>query len=71
MLQTKKVNKGLVAVAFSPNEIMIRKSGKVFYGTERTLACLLDGKLVIHEDVAEEFGIQLCYKSRNNEGVSL
>lgn len=60
MLQTRKINKELVAVAFEPTEIMIRKSGRDFFGKEKYLAQITDGKLYIYPDVAEEFGIEIC-----------
>lgn len=61
MLQTRKINKKLVAVSFEPTEIMLRKSGKVYFGKEKYLANIKDGKLYIHEDVAKEFGIEICF----------
>ena len=65
MLQTKIVNKDVCAVAFEPTEIMVRKRGKAFFGTEKYLVRIKDGKLYIFEDVAKEFGIEIC--QTNNE----
>ena len=62
MLQTRKINNGLCAVAFEPTEIMVRKSGKAYFGKEKMLARIKDGKLYIFEDVANEFGIEICRK---------
>ena len=59
MLQTKIINKETCAVSFNPTEIMVRKRGKVNYGTEKNLVALKDGKLYIFMNVAEEFGIEV------------
>lgn len=69
MLQTKIINKELCAVSYDPTEIMIRKRGKAFFGTEKYLARIKDGKLYISEDVAKEFGIEIC-KDKENVYVS-
>ena len=63
MLQTKKISDAAVAVSFDPTEILIRKSGKQYFGKEKALARITDGKLVIDESVAEEFGIEIERKS--------
>ena len=65
MLQTKIINKELCAVSFEPTEIMVRKRGKAFFGTEKYLARIKDGKLYISEDVAKEFGIEICKDKEN------
>lgn len=59
MLQTKKIGSGLCAVAFNPTEIMVRKSGKQYFGKEKMLVKLDDEGLVIDEEVAREFGIKI------------
>lgn len=59
MLQTKIINDQICAVAFGPTEIMIRNRGKAYYGSERQLAAIRDGKLHIFMDVAKEFGIEV------------
>ena len=59
MLQTKIINKESCAVSFEPTEIMIRKRGKAYYGKEKMLVSLEDGKLHIYIDVAKEFGIEI------------
>lgn len=59
MLQTKKISDDICAVSFGPTEIMVRKTGKSYFGTEKTLAAIRDGKLVVYEDVAREFGIEV------------
>ena len=63
MLQTKIISKELCAVAFDPTEITVRKRGKEFYGTEKNLAVIRNGKLYIFEDTAKEFGIEICLLS--------
>lgn len=59
MLQTKKIGNDLCAVAFNPTEIMVRKSGKQYFGKEKTLVKLDNEGLVIDEDIACEFGIKI------------
>ena len=34
MLQTRKINKDTVAVSFDPTAILVRPSGKVYFGKE-------------------------------------
>ena len=60
MLQTKIISEELCAVAYDPTEIMVRKRGKSFFGTAKYLARIKDGKLYISENVAKEFGIEIC-----------
>lgn len=68
MLQTKIINKESCAVSYEPTEIMIRKRGKAFFGTAKYLAKIKDEKLYISEDVAKEFGIEICIeKSKHTE----
>ena len=62
MLQTRIIDEENCAVAFEPTEIMIRKRGKVYFGTEKTLAVLKNGKLYVYPDAAKEFGIEICYE---------
>lgn len=57
MLQTKKIRKDLVAVSFDPTKIMLRNSGKQYYGKERMLVRLVGDTLIVDEAVAKEFGI--------------
>lgn len=65
MLQTKKINNDVVAVAFEPTEIMVRNSGKKYFNTEKPLAVLKNGKLIVNSNVAKDFGIEIVMK----EGV--
>ena len=62
MLQTRIIDKENCAVAFEPTEILIRKRGKVYFGTEKALATLRDGKLYISQDASKEFGIEIVYE---------
>lgn len=58
MFITKKINKDTVAVLNDyPVSINIRKSGRLYYGTEKPICKICDDKLIINEDVANEFGI--------------
>lgn len=59
MLQTRKINKDTVAVSFEPTEILLRKSGKSYFGTETPLARVKDNKLIIDKKAAEKFGIEV------------
>ena len=61
MLQTKKINKNSCAVSFEPTEIMVRKSGKAYFGTEKHIAVIKDNKLYIYPEVAKEYGLEICY----------
>lgn len=57
MLQTKTVNKSVVAVANDPTEILLRKHGKAEFGQERVLCVVKDDTAEFHADVAEAFGL--------------
>lgn len=59
MLQTRKINKDIVAVAFEPTEILVRKSGRDYYGSEAPLAKIKEGKLLVNAKVAKDFGIDI------------
>ena len=71
MLQTKKINHSACAVAFEPTEIMLRKSGKQYFGTERPLAKLMDNTLVIDEGVAQEFDVAIKMDNHTPTGREL
>ena len=43
IIPKKKDQAGLVAVAFGPNEIMLRSAGAVNYGQEKLLARVIAG----------------------------
>ena len=62
MLQSKIIDNENCAVAFEPTEIMLRKRGRAYFGQEKTLVTLRDGKLYILEETAKEFGIEIIYK---------
>lgn len=59
MLQTKIINDKICAVAFGPTEIMIRNRGKTYYGSEKQLVAIRDGRLHVFMDVAREFDIEV------------
>ena len=64
MLTTTRLAKGLVAVAWSAAEILVRRSGRQYYNQEKLLARLEanenDGpKLVIRADTMKAFNIQV------------
>ena len=57
MLQTRKIGKGLVAVSFGPTEILVRKSGKAYFGQEKCIASVEDGVFKVDIDAARELGL--------------
>lgn len=59
MLQTKKINKDVVAVAFDPSEILLRKSGKEFFGKEEFLVRIRGNKVIVDAAVANKFGLTI------------
>ena len=62
MIATKKVNKDTVAVlSFGADPVLIalRKSGKVYYGTEKTVVRFKEDKLVIDRKVLSQHGLSL------------
>ena len=59
MLNTEKINKDTVAVSFHPYEIMLRKSGRAYFGKEETVASIVNGTLYIDVDVAKEFDLEV------------
>ena len=59
MLQTKKINNGVVAVAYDPTQILVRNSGKAHYGSELALVQIKDGKVILNESVARDFGLTI------------
>ena len=59
MLQTKKIGNGLCAVAYEPTEIMVRSCGRENFGKEKTIAKVVDGKLLVFESALKEFGIEV------------
>lgn len=62
MMATKKVNKDTVAVlSFGADPVLIalRKSGKVYYGTEKTVVRFKEDKLVIDRKVLSQYGLSL------------
>lgn len=63
MLQTKIIDQENCAVAFEPTEIMLRKRGRAYFGKEKTLVSLRNGKLYVSKDAAKEFGIEIVYES--------
>lgn len=59
MVESRIINKDTCAVSFNPTEILLRKRGKEYYGKEKSLVLIKDGKLYIRMDVAKEFGIEV------------
>ncbi len=59
MLNRKKINNDVVAVAWEPTEILLRKSGTEYYDTEEAVVEIRDGHLVINTRVADAFGLKI------------
>ena len=59
MLMRNKCGNNVIAVANAANEILLRHSGKEFYGKEEELVYLTEGMLIINLDVAEKYGIKI------------
>lgn len=59
MVESRIINKDTCAVSFNPTEILLRKRGKEYYGKEKSLVLIKNGKLYIRMDVAKEFGIEV------------
>lgn len=57
MIQTRKIGKGLVAVTFGPTERLVRKSGKAYFGQEKSIASVKDGVFKGDIDAARELGL--------------
>ena len=57
MIQTRKIGNGLVAVTFGPTELLVRKSGKAYFGQEKSLASVKDGVFKVDIDAARELGL--------------
>lgn len=62
MLQAKKITSDLCAVAFDPTEIMVRQSGRQYFGKEKILVKLNGNKMMVDSAVAKEFGIEILTK---------
>jgi len=59
MFTVNKVSNDLVAVTYDSKYMYVRRSGKKYYGTEKCLARLDEGKLTINKSVLDEFGLEL------------
>ena len=65
MLQTRKINKNTVIVSHEIPEMLIRKSGKAYYGTEVELINIKNNTIIVNADVAKEYGLTLTIKIKN------
>ena len=59
MFQTKKVSRNVVAVIQDATRILLRKSGRVYYGTEETAVLISDKKIIIDQTVVEKYGLSI------------
>lgn len=70
MLSSKKVANEVCAVAYSPTEILLRKSGKQYFGSEKALAKLDGTTLTVDETVAAEFGITIAHRKEETTATT-
>lgn len=59
MIQTTKIAKNLVGVTFDAKEILLRESGKAYFGTEKPVVTVKSDRIVINKAVAERFGLAI------------
>ena len=59
MFTVNKVSRDLVAVTYDSKTMCVRKSGRKYFDTEKCVAKLMEGKLVINKKVLDEFGLKL------------
>lgn len=80
MLQTSSVREairkkgqeqpGVVAVANSPREIMLRWNGRAFFGKEETLCYITtDDKIIFRPDVAKKYGFEVIFEEQAQKGA--
>ena len=59
MLQKRKINMDTVIVSYEISEMMIRRSGKTYYGTEEELINIKNDKIIVNADVAKKYGLTI------------
>ena len=59
MLQTTKISKNLVAVTFDSKEILLRESGRAYFGKEKPVVTIESDRIVINKAVADQFGLTI------------
>ena len=59
MLETKKIGDNKVIVAYAPNEIFIRESGRANFGKEEFLLKITDNQITINEEVAAKYNLKI------------
>lgn len=59
MFTTNKISKDLVAVTHDSKQMCIRRSGRKYFGKEKCVALLTEGKLIIDKKALDEFGLEL------------
>ena len=59
MLQKRKINMDTVIVSYEISEMMIRRSGKTYYGTEEELINIKNDKIIVNVDVAKKYGLTI------------
>lgn len=59
MFQKRKINMDTVIVSYEIPEMMIRRSGKTYYGTEEELINIKNDKIIVNADVAKKYGLTI------------
>ena len=59
MLQKRKINMDTVIVSYEIPEMMIRRSGNTYYGTEEELINIKNDKIIVNADVAKKYGLTI------------
>ena len=59
MLQKRKINMDTVIVSYEIPEMMIRRSGKTYYGKEEELINIKNDKIIVNADVAKKYGLTI------------
>ena len=59
---------GVVAVANSPREIMLRWNGRAYFGQEETMCYITtDNKVILRPDVAKKYGFEVVIEEQKGE----
>ena len=62
MLQTTKIAKDLVGVTFDSKELLIRKSGRKYFGTEEAIVTLEKDRIIVNKTIADKYGLLIDIK---------
>lgn len=59
MFTVNKISKDVVAVTYDSANVYLRKSGKKYYGTEKSAVKVTEDKVIIYKKVLDEFGLKI------------